>query len=101
MAQNITSLMNQLIKLSDTDQTKCEGLITEAECISALKLMKNQKSPGSDGITVEFYKLFLNNIKEFYVNSINHSFQIGSLTELQKKHYNNHSQAKQGSDNIR
>ena len=27
--------------------------------------MKNQKSPGSDGITVEFYKLFLNNIKEF------------------------------------
>ena len=71
-------------KLSDTDQTKCEGLITEAECISALKLMKNQKSPGSDGITVEFYKLFWNNIKEFYVNSINHSFQTGSLTELQK-----------------
>ena len=72
-------------KLSDTDQTKCEGLITEAECISALKLMKNQKSPGSDGITVEFYKLFWNNIKEFYVNSINHSFQTGSLTELQKQ----------------
>ena len=72
-------------KLSDTDQTKCEGLITEAECISALKLMKNQKSPGSDGITVEFYKLFWNNIKEFYVYSINHSFQTGSLTELQKQ----------------
>ena len=47
--------------------------------------MKNQKSPGSDGITVEFYKLFWNNIKEFYVNSINHSFQTGSLTELQKQ----------------
>ena len=45
-------------KVSDTDQTKCEGLITEAECISALKLMKNQKRPGSDGISVEFNKLF-------------------------------------------
>ena len=40
---------------------------TEAECISALKLMKKQqqKSPGSDGITVEFYKLFWNNKKNF------------------------------------
>ena len=33
-------------KLSDTDQTKCEGLITESECISALNLMKNENSPG-------------------------------------------------------
>ena len=49
--------------------------------------MKNQKSPGSgsDGITVEFYKLFWNDIKHYYINSINHSFQIGSLTELQKQ----------------
>ena len=47
--------------------------------------MKNQKSPGTDGITVEFYKLFWNNVKEFYVNSINYSFQTGSLTELQKQ----------------
>ena len=47
--------------------------------------MKNQKSPGSDGITVEFYKIFWNNIKEFYVNSISYSFETGSLTELQKQ----------------
>ena len=47
--------------------------------------MKNQKSPGSDGITVEFYKIFWNNIKELYVNSINYSFETGSLTELQKQ----------------
>ena len=47
--------------------------------------MKNQKRSGSDGITVEFYKIFWNNIKEFYVNSINYSFETGSLTELQKQ----------------
>ena len=35
--------------------------------------MKNQKSPGSDGITTEFYKL------------INFSFQKQELTELQKQ----------------
>ena len=72
-------------KLNQAEQTQCEGLITEAECIKAIKDMKNQKSPGSDGITVEFYKLFWNDIKHYYINSINHSFQIGSLTELQKQ----------------
>ena len=72
-------------KLSNIDQIKCEGEITESECINALKSMINQKSPGTDGITVEFYKLFWNNVKEFYVNSINYSFQTGSLTELQKQ----------------
>lgn len=47
--------------------------------------MKNQKSPGSDGITTEFYKIFWNDIKQFYVNSINYSYENGQLTELQKQ----------------
>ena len=47
--------------------------------------MKNQKSPGSDGLTVEFYKIFWNNIKQFYIKSINYSFKNSSLTELQKQ----------------
>ena len=47
--------------------------------------MKNQKSPGSDGITTEFYKIFWNDINEFYIKSINFSFQNGELTELQKQ----------------
>ena len=72
-------------KLNNLDKNSCEGHITEVECINALKNMKNQKSPGSDGITVEFYKLFWNDVKEFYINSINYSFQTGSLTDLQKQ----------------
>ena len=47
--------------------------------------MNNKKSPGSNRITVEFYKLFWNDVKEFYINSINHSFHTGSLTDLQKQ----------------
>ena len=47
--------------------------------------MKNQKSSGSDGITAEFYKIFWNDIKQFYVNSINYSYQCGELIELQNQ----------------
>ena len=47
--------------------------------------MKNNKSPGSDGITTEFYKIFWNDIKKFYIDSLNHSYQCGALTELQNQ----------------
>ena len=72
-------------KLSNLEKNSCEGLITEVECIRALKNMNNKKSPGSNGITVQFHKLFWNDVKEFYINSINHSFHTGSLTDLQKQ----------------
>ena len=74
-------------KLNDLEKQKCEGLLTEHECFSALKDMKNGKSPGSDGITTEFYKLFWKYIKLFLINSLNSSFQKGSLNDLQKQSY--------------
>jgi hypothetical protein len=47
--------------------------------------MKNNKSPGSDGLTTEFFKIFWNDIKIFYLDSINLSYETGQLTELQKQ----------------
>ena len=72
-------------KLDETDKEIGESLITELECAKALKGIQNNKSPGSDGITVEFYVIFLNTIKQNYLSSINYSFEAGSLTELQKQ----------------
>ena len=74
---------NNVEKLDEVEQKICEGLLTEQECAAALKEMKNQKSPGSDGLTTEFYTIFWNNIKQFYISSINFSYQNGKLTELQ------------------
>lgn len=70
-------------KLNNEDKIKCEGLITIQECTEALNEMNLNKSPGSDGLTVEFYKEFWEILKEHYVNSINYSFRIQSLTDLQ------------------
>ena len=47
--------------------------------------MGNNKSPGSDGLSAEFYKVFWDVIKTYYINSVNHSFVNGQLTQLQKQ----------------
>ena len=73
------------MKLNDEERLSIEGHITEYECACALREMNNNKSPGSDGITTEFYKIFWNDLKSNYVKSMNYSFDAGSLTTLQKQ----------------
>ena len=47
--QNITPLTQE-------EMESCEGLLSEDECLNAIKEFKNNKSPGTDGFTSEFYK---------------------------------------------
>ena len=44
-----------LPQLSDQDRNLCEGLLTKKECWNSLNDMKNEKSPGNDGLSNEFY----------------------------------------------
>ena len=84
-SSTINFFNDSIKKLNQNNKLKCEGKLTEYECANALKQMQNSKSPGSDGISTEFYKIFWNDIKQHYMNSINHSFDIKNLTELQKQ----------------
>ena len=70
--------------LDDDQKQSCEGIMNIDECAFALKQMKIGKSPGSDGLTTEFLKIFWNTIKSFYINSINYSYATGILTDMQK-----------------
>ena len=45
-------------KLSNSDRDSLEGKITLDEAAITLKNMSNNKSPGSDGFTTEFFKMF-------------------------------------------
>ena len=76
---------NNIPKLTDENKLFCEGLLTEVECSNALKQMQNNKSPGSDGLTTEFYKIFWNDLKTYLTKSLNFSFMNGDLTDLQKQ----------------
>ena len=84
-AQMSDIFTSTLPQLSEEENAICEGLVTEAECANALKDMQNGKSPGCDGYTVEFYKVFWKNIKLFVVESINFAFQKGELSVDQKR----------------
>ena len=45
-------------KLSEEQKLSCEGKITSEECALILENFQNNKSPGNDGIPVEFYRKF-------------------------------------------
>ena len=46
--------------------------------------MKINKSPGSDGLTVEFYRLFWEDVQNLVINSLNEGFDLQKLSDSQK-----------------
>ena len=56
--------------LTQEDSISLEGKITYNEAASVLKNMKNNKSPGPDGFSSEFFKFFFIDIGMFYIRSI-------------------------------
>ena len=52
---SILDTIEQNPKLSSENKNKLEGELTEREILTALKKMKNNKSPGIDGFTSEFF----------------------------------------------
>ena len=72
-------------KLSYLDSLKLEGEITYNELTNALKNMKNAKSPGNDGFTVEFFKFFWLDFGHFILKSLNDGYRKGTLSITQKQ----------------
>ena len=58
--ENITAYLNQISipVLTEEQPQACKGPILENELLKALKNMSNNKSPGNDSLTKEFYEIF-------------------------------------------
>ena len=83
---NVESLLNALSipKLKIEDANICEGNLSESELFDALTSMQNNKSPGNDGITKEFYETFGKEIKGAFQNSIKKGYIVGKLSISQR-----------------
>ena len=85
--KNITAYLNQIsipVLTGEQSQT-CEGPILENELLKALKNMTNNKSPGNDGLTKEFYETFWEDMKKPLCASITKAFHRGELSHSEKQ----------------
>ena len=71
--------------LNDFDKQLCEDNLQIEDIARALRELPNDKTPGSDGFTTNFYKFFWPDIKNLLFNSFKFSFDNGELSNDQKR----------------
>ena len=69
---------------STADQAQlCEGEVTHEEITQGVKRAQNDKSPGTDSLTYEFYKSFRQLLGKDLVQVFNHRFENKELLDSQ------------------
>ena len=61
-----------------------EVIISEDEALKSLKSIDNNKSPGNDGLSKEFYECFWDEVKKPFLASIHKAFLNQELSTSQK-----------------
>ena len=71
--------------LSTNERNICEGHVTEQELNKALFSMENNKSPGLDGLSTNFFKHFWNILGHELTKILNSAYENGSLALSQRQ----------------
>jgi hypothetical protein len=72
-------------KVTDDDKQDLDAPILENEIAIAVKELPNNKSPGSDGLPINFYKAFWPKIKDLVCNSIWQSIDEHKMSIEQRR----------------
>ena len=75
----------EYLQHNEINEQKCEGLMTEKECLEASKSTDFGKSPGMDGLSVEVYKVFWGDVSLLFVSCLKKSCQKGKLAIMQRR----------------
>ena len=83
------SAQNELLsfvtaRLPDAKRECCEGPLSLAEATEALRLSSRNKTPGPDGLSVEFYATFWSRLGPLLVDTFNECLAVGDLCESMK-----------------
>ena len=68
----------QCEKGKNIEKKICDELPTSEECKLERENMKSNKSPGQDGLSAEFYKVFWDDLKDIYYKSLLKYIEIGA-----------------------
>ena len=71
-------------RLSEAERESCEVLLSLNEASEALRLSNRNKTPGSDGLTVEFYSAFWSLLGPLLVDIFNESLAHRELCDSMK-----------------
>jgi len=74
-ASDFFDSLQNVQQLNMVDKDFCDAPITMNEIVEAIKSLKNGKSPGTDGLTSEFYKLFSKKIASFLLEVFRESIE--------------------------
>lgn len=74
-----------ITRVSSKLAAECDAPLTMEECYTALMSMANNKSPGSDGFSVEFYKFFWDDIKDLVFESFQYAFITKRMSIEQRR----------------
>ena len=84
-SEEANSFLNNpnLLRLTEELSESCEGEITLKECETILTSFKTGKTPGNDGIPVEFYRVFWPLLGKFMVESFNEAYNRKEMSHSQ------------------
>ena len=86
-SNNLETYLNTISfpELTKGKSKTLDGRITEEELLIALQSMENNKSPGNDGLTKEFYTTFWNEVKAPFLLAIEKAYLVKQLNTSQKQ----------------
>lgn len=81
--ENIDAFLAEcdLKRLTETQAEICEEEITTQEIVDAINALKNNKTPGLDGLSVEFYKLYIDEFSILLKRVYDAAFKSKQLTK--------------------
>ena len=72
-------------KLTDEQRDSIDKQLTISECFTALKTFQKNKTPGNNGLTVEFHLAFWPLVGKCLVECLNFAHRHGELSTSQKQ----------------
>ena len=78
-------LRNDLPTLDDSQKHFLDKIISVEECKKAMETFQKNKSPGNDGLTVEFYTFFWDNIKDILISCFNEIHKDGKMSNSHRQ----------------